>query len=393
MSRKRWGRNDPAGPGKRRIWWPVPPDPVTGRRRQPSKVIEGDYDAGELELARIRISLEGVRGDETWGEFWVGVVEPTLPELAAKTRSNYERVWRRELKPRIARDAVSSTTYQHVCRVVADIGAPSVQRAARALWKKMCNMAMREDPPLLGWNPVDRSVPVKRANKREKTTLYAESAACYIARTMGSRYWPLVVMESLGGMRHEEAVPIIGSEDIAEEWFRGSRYAVVHVGRALVSVDGRKVLKGTKTLGSERDVWFAEPWAGALLALRGTGPLIPARGLPHDEMDESWFANPQHVSRNWSKWCERNGLPYVRFGDMRTVYSDLQDEAGSMEGAVCSAMGHTDGTTRGDNYRTRRKKVLAMLADNIAEYLAEEAPCARIIAELSGNAQHSATSF
>ena len=67
---------------------------------------------------------------------------------------------------------------------------------------------------------------------------------------------------------------------------------------------------------------------------------------------------------------------------MRTVYSDLHGEAGSPDGSVSLSMGHSDGTTRGNNYRTRRQKVLAMLADNMAEYLAEEAPCSVIIAEL-----------
>lgn len=381
-NQKRWGRNEAAGPGKRRLWWPVPPDPETGERRRPSKTIAGTYEDGELELARIRIALEGTRGDETWEQFWVGVVEPTLPDLAAKTRSGYERVWNRELKERIGADAVAATSYQRACRVIADIKAPSVQRAARALWKKMCNMAMRQEPPLLAWNPIDRSIPVKRENKREKTTLYAGEVGCYVGRIAATRYRRLVIMEVVGGMRHEEASAVVGGEDISEVWFKGSRYAVVHVARAIVSVDGRKELKGTKTLGSERDVWFAEPWASEVLAHREGGPLMPARGIPHEEMDESWFANPQHVSRNWEKWCERNGVRYVRFGDMRTVYSDLHGEAGSPDGSVSLAMGHSDGTTRGNNYRTRRQKVLAMLADNMAEYLAEEAPCSVKIAEL-----------
>lgn len=63
----------------------------------------------------------------------MGVVEPTLPDLASKTRSGYERVWNRELKPRIGADAVTATSYQRACRVIADIEAPSAQRAAKAL--------------------------------------------------------------------------------------------------------------------------------------------------------------------------------------------------------------------------------------------------------------------
>lgn len=379
---RRWGRNEPAGPGRRRLFWKVPPDPVTGKRRRPSKTIEGTYEDGELELARIRIALEGTSGDETWIEFWAGVVEPTLPDLASKTRSGYERVWNRELKPRIGSDLVSATSYQRVCRVIGDIEAPSVQRAAKALWKKMCNMAIRQEPPLLTWNPVDRSIPLKRENKREKTTLYAGEVGCYVGKLAGSRYRPLVVMEAVGGMRHEEASAVVGRTDISEVRIRDSRYAVVHVARAIVSVDGIKELKGTKTLGSERDVWFAEPWAGEVLSLREKGPVMPSPYLPHEDMDESWFANPQHVSRNWRKWCERNKVRYVRFGDMRTVYSDLHGEAESPDGSVSLAMGHSDGTTRGSNYRTRRQKVLALLADNMAEYLAEEAPCSVKIAEL-----------
>lgn len=372
--RSHFGHIQRMAENKYRIYYYAGVDP-SGKRVQKSKVIHGTRDEAEIELARRRIGDYRTQRLDTWGTFWNRVVAPSMDGLAEKTRHSYNRVWNVELKPRIADDRVADTDYHRVCEVIADIKAPSVQRAAHTLWKKMCNMALREE--LMTWNPVDRSVRMKPRNRRKKHVVDVGELPAWMSSISRSRYFSLAVMEIVGGMRHEEACGVMGP-DIREEHLRGERYAVVAVERAIVTVGGRKVLKGTKTESSEREVWFAEPFAGIMLAaagVAGRGPLVPAPGVRDGEVRVSRFANPQHVSRNWAKWCERNGVEYVRFGDMRSMYSNLQAEAGSPDSVVSLAMGHDDGTTRGRNYMSRQRRALAMIADNLVELIYEESRC------------------
>ena len=372
--RSHFGHIQRMAENKYRIYYYAGVDP-SGKRVQKSKVIHGTRDEAEIELARRRIGDYRTQRLDTWGTFWNRVVAPSMDGLAEKTRHSYNRVWNVELKPRIADDRVADTDYHRVCEVIADIKAPSVQRAAHTLRKKMCNMALREE--LMTWNPVDRSVRMKPRNRRKKHVVDVGELPAWMSSISRSRYFSLAVMEIVVGMRHEEACGVMGP-DIREEHLRGERYAVVAVERAIVTVGGRKVLKGTKTESSEREVWFAEPFAGIMLAaagVAGRGPLVPAPGVRDGEVRVSRFANPQHVSRNWAKWCERNGVEYVRFGDMRSMYSNLQAEAGSPDSVVSLAMGHDDGTTRGRNYMSRQRRALAMIADNLVELIYEESRC------------------
>lgn len=376
MSRSNFGHIQRIAKDKYRIYWDDPPKP-DGSRNQRSPTIVGTRDDAELALARARVGLYGVESSITYDEYWTTVVQPSFAGLAAKTVSGYERVWWVELSPRIGRMRVSKTTRRLVVSVIGDISAPSVQRAAHRVWKKVCNMAMAEDEPLLQVNPVDRNVRMKPHRKRKKGEVEAEAMMRYLAAVRGTRYEALVLQEIGGGLRHEEASAVCKA-DVARLEERGRLYAAVDVNKALVTVDGRKLLKSTKNEPSERTAIIGEPFASSLLAIAEAAPgpaLMPGRRPDGETPNETWFANPMHVSRNWSKWCDRNGIEYVRFGDMRTIYSDLHAEAGSLDSLVALSMGHSDGTTRGRNYQRNTRRGMQLIADSLTDYLVESAPC------------------
>lgn len=366
--RRRWGHIQTVVPGaKYRIFWPA--KSKDGSRKQPSRIVYGTYKDADAELTRIEVAKTGVVDqDIKYDMYWAAIVWPSCCDLEEKTKHGYNRVWTKELEPRIGHIRVSDTTYRLVCAVIADIDAPSVQRAAHALWKKICNMAMHDY--LLDRNPVDRTVRMKPKNKRVKTDLTAEGLMELTQALEGSRYQKLVIFEAVGGFRHEEACPIM-DEDISEMELDGKRYACVEISRALVTVEGKRVLKGTKNEGSMRSQLFAEPFASILLDDRKPGALFPGKSPKGNEINESWFANPQHLSRNWRKWCERNGREYIRFADMRTIYSDRHAEAGSLDSLVQLSMGHDDGSTRGRNYQKMTFKMKALIASNLADYLVD----------------------
>lgn len=381
--RRRWGHIDPIVPDEYyRIRWPDGYDD-DGNRKPGSMYVYGTYDDADVELAKVRAALHATRplDDEslvdretTWRLFWWLVTVPSFDGLEEKTKSDYRRTWEVELEPRIGRDAVSATNYRQVCRVIADINAPSVQRSAHRLWKKMCNQAVHER--VLDYNPVDRTVPMKRLKARVKHTIEAEDVMPYLAAFHGTRYQPYACALMVGGMRPEEALPLMGP-DVE----RAGGFAVAHVRTALTTVDNRRDYKGTKNTPSERDVYFAEPFASLMLqAADCEGPIFPGPRPEGEEPNETWFAHPNTMRNNYRLMCGRRGVAYIRPQDMRTVFSDLCAEAEVLDSLVDLFMGHAggDGTTRGRNYMTRRRKNMQMVASMLADYLVASAPCAAL---------------
>ena len=134
MTRSHFGSIQYIRPGRYRIWWTE-----DGDRR--SAYVDGDRDAAERELALKAISKTPSK--VLWKQFYPAYVEPTYEGLAVKTVEDYERTWRVELAPRIANERVSAMDWKHANDVLTSISAPTVQRRAGALLKKMCNIAIR----------------------------------------------------------------------------------------------------------------------------------------------------------------------------------------------------------------------------------------------------------
>lgn len=375
MSRSMFGSIQYLGPDRYRVWWTD-----EGKRR--SKVVHGTRDDAELLLATQRLGYYEPVPDQPWGSYYETRVKPTFAKLEPKTVSGYVRVWEVELKPRIAKTMVGSTTWRFAQRALLDIRATSVQRAAMRLWKKMCNMAV--DDEILDHCPITRRIKLAPHRKREKHMLDAADVPEFLAKIEGFRHRRVVRLMLGGGPSVEEASAVVAEG--VEAWeYRGCTYAVVRIDRGLVTVDGRPHLKtSAKNEFREGEVVIGEPWASAILAdLPGEGPLCPgkAKYRTGGEWAVANYMAPTAIARSWSRWCEREGVDYIRLGDMRSVWSTWQAEAGSPDDLVQQAMGHAGKTTRGRNYMIGTRRGLARLADNLAELVEttakEKAACAK----------------
>lgn len=366
MARSRFGSVKRLGTDHYHVFWTE-----AGKRR--SKRIRGTRDDALAFLAARQMEAGGEVQDMTWGSYWAVAVEPSFDGLAAKTVGEYRRTWNRELAPRIASCMVGDTTWRQAERVLGSIAAPTVQRAALRLWRKMCNMAVRDG--LLDRNPVDGTIKTKPHVKREKVLVTAEDMGEWLGEIDGLKYEPLFLMEVGGGLRHEEACAMT-RENVSRYEAYGSVYALVKIERGLVTVNGAKVLKGVKNEHSVREVVIGEPFASRLLELcEGVGPVC-AGTVPCDGGDyrAENFANPATVTHNYRYWCRRHGVTYMRPGDMRSAFATLHGEAGTPDSLVSLAMGHADGgSTKARNYQQRTRKGLVVAADSLAEYLAEAA--------------------
>lgn len=348
MSRSQFGTIQAKGDGVWRVFWQQ-----GGRKR--SKTVHGSREDAEIFLARMKLDSKGSVDDVKLSEYWDIAVVPTFDSLSPRTIYDYNRLWRVELAPLFGSCRFSELNWRFVERNLAEISSPTVQHDAFRLLKKVCNLALRDG--LLKSNPADRSIRLKELKKRPKLTYTCEELLEVLRNGRNHKHFYCVLLEIGGGLRHEEACAV--TRDDLETFSQGGRtYVAVEVDKALTTVGGKKVLKGTKNGFSEREVVIGEPFASELLSM--------ADRLP--ESPESQ-ANPVTISRNWKRYCANNGIRYVPFAHMRTMFSTLHAEAGSLDSLVSLAMGHSGGTTRSRNYLKQTRAGMILIADNLTDYV------------------------
>ena len=379
MPRSNFGTIQYVYKGKYRVWWEAG-RMDDGKRKRASKIVNGTKDDAELYLAKIRVGLLGCSDDMTYNELWAAKVQPSFERdgLATKTVENYERVWARELRPRIGGELVASTTCGRAEDVLREIASPWVQRSAYQLWKKMCNIAIRHN--VRPDNPIDKYIRLDRLPRSDKRLLDASEVAAWMESVRGIKYEALLLAECGGGLRHEEACGLLRS-DVSRFDHRGRVYAAVNIDKALVATRHGRELKETKNGFSVREGIIGEPFASRLLELiQGDGPLCPS-GEPR-ETGKPWearhYSSPISITKNYHRWCERNNVEYVTPGSLRKSWSIMHGEAGSPDSLVSLAMGHSDGTTRGRNYQRATRRGMVMIADLLTDLITVETDMAHL---------------
>lgn len=321
------------------------------------------YKDADLRLLDIQQNAASPNSGVIWSKYWEFHVEPTFANLEKKTAHEYRRQWTHDLEPRIGKMRVSATDWREVQRVIDDLPTASVQRHAFSLWRKMCNMAVRDR--LLTVNPCDRSIRFKQSQTAPKLLLDANGVLELITKARGTKYEAAVLLMLACGLRVEEALAL-NWEDIEKVELYGKEYAAVTIEKAVVMVGSEAVEKdSTKNESSRRTVIIGEPFAGRLLEVSKDkkGAII--------ENGKGGRTSPSTVSHNWKSWSERNLGQYVKLGNMRSIYATLACEAADSS-LVSMVMGHSDGTTRGRNYQSATVRGMAMVADLYGEYLASE---------------------
>ena len=352
-------------------WWiskPGPMNPETGKRTEIGRAVRGSRVDAAVELAKL--IGEGLPPETTWEAFYKSVVEPSFEGLEAKTVDEYRRLWKVELRHRIGEEKVSDMDWQRANEVLTEISAPTVQRSAGRLLKKMCNMAIRDRSHLLLVNPVDRAIEYAPHRKRRKVLIQSDGVFGFMEAIRGIKYEPLLLCELGAGLRPEEARALLW-EDLNPYVLKGTTYCAITVSKALTVFENRGHFKDTKNEPSERTAICGDPFASRLLELAEgkSGPLCPS-GKPYDEKDEAaWYTSPVTISHNWRKWCERNGVEHVTDENMRSSYSTMMGEAMAPDSVVAGNMGHSDGTTKGIHYQRVTMRAKCMAADLLTESL------------------------
>lgn len=307
--------------------------------------INGSKRDAERYLAKVEAGLVGYGDSTTYSEYWDSTVSVQISHLAEKTQAEYTRLWNSYIKPRAGARKIASTTYSVVQQAIDEVNGSAQKRAVATLWRKICNMAVRDG--IIDRNPVQGIVFPPRS-PRPKTILPAEDVLSYIEDARTSKYAHIVMLELCAGLRHEEACAI-ESGDI--EFVDGIAY--INIERARVSVAGKVVEKDTKNSFSARR--------------------IPVCGIIASWLNASMVksVNPQTVTHNWREWCKRHGKKYIPFGQMRTNFVTHACECAPAS-LVDLYVGHSDGSVRMKHYQKATEYGLMMVAQAHAEYIGGE---------------------
>lgn len=345
-----------------------------GKRR--SKTVHGTRAVAQKVLASIECGITHIGQRMTYTEYWQEYVTTTFGNLKPKTVSEYNRLWSKYLEPRIGSWQVSETSWRDIQSVIDSIEAPVTQRHVYALWRKILNLALRDE--LIRANPCAGGISFKPRVKREKVIIPAQELPAYLDSIRGIKYESLLLVLLGGGLRLSEACALAWSD--VEAW---QDYAVVQVSKALVTVEGAPVLQNTtKTAKSRREVVIGAPFAQRLLDLKNKAT--------DTRLSD---ASPITVTHNYRAWCNGHDVTYTRPGDFRSVYATLCGEAGCPDSLVSMQLGHTDGTTKGEHYQQATRMGKALVASTLAAYLesVRNANCTKIAPKPPKTARKSKT--
>lgn len=320
-----------------------------GGRRRSHRVRGTRKDASDY-LAKVQAGIEGAAKDITYAEYWRAVVEPSLSQLAPKTQSEHRYVWG-ILEPHIGARRIADTTYRAAQAVIDSVEAPRTQEKCKALWRKMCNMAIAQDG-LLSANPIV-AVRTKPVTHKEKRLWDVSEAKAALAAIQGTSYEPLVLLSLSCGLRPEE-VFALDWEDLSFE----DGYCAVSVSKTVVLVNGVAVeQRRTKTAGSTRASMCGGSFAARLEDLsRGKHGAIRPNG-------RGGRTSPSTAARNWKAWCERNGVEYVCFENLRSNYKTLAAQAMIPAELARMQMGHAGVGVAEQHYLVANTQLLRLAAD------------------------------
>ncbi len=362
MTRSNFGSVQYFSKGKYRIFWPDGYD-ADGLRIRRSRIVNGSRDDAERELAREMLAAGRAPACElTHRQAWDLVMPPKLAGYQATTRRNAEQSGRYLLA--IVGDApVGSIDGRLVSSVVESGMAPSVARNVVAYWRIMVAECMRLGIVDYPSNPISRKdLPAPKPKQRRLVD--ATEIAGWLDGISG--FWgclPLALCLG-GGLRVEEAFGLRG-EDMTSYSVGGKTYLLCMVSKAVVSVGGRTVVKDCpKNDSSRREVVVGEPFASwCIERAPASGWLCPSPKKGDEPRSTTY------MTKKFKEYCERAGIPYVNPGKLRKSWSVMHAEAMSPDLLVCQAMGHTDGTMRGQAYSKTTRRAMMGLADNLERFI------------------------
>ena len=303
-------------------------------------------------LARMRLNNGSRDYSVTYSTYYNAVVKPTLKDFAARTKSDYRYYWNK-MKPLIGNKKIAKTDWRLVQNTINAFETAESQRKVFNILRKILDYAVRDE--ILQSNPCTKQIQRKQIIRKQKKLWTKEEVVEMLEILDGTIYALPVLLECVCGLRHEEYCGI-NTTDIRFD----NGWTLININKAVTNVGGKKVLKDTKTMSSERTVVLHKSF------LDYVNSNINNLTYKHCLKD---YTNPGVLTKNFRYYCRRNDLNFIPFGNMRSVYATLCAEAGCVDSIVSMSMGHAGDSVKQKNYQSMTLKALKLNATALSDYI------------------------
>ena len=185
-------------------------------------------------------------------------------------------------------------------------------------------------------------VDTPKVSQREYPDFSVDTANLFLAAVLNTEFQVIVPFALFTGTRRGEIAALRWSDVDLER----ARYSVR---RSAAIVDGKQIEKAPKSKRSRRTealppslvILLEQHRINQAKRYEDIGLALPAQDTPvfDRENGESWNVN--ELSRRWSRFVRRKGLPAARLHDLRHGFASLSHEAGESLHAISVALGHS----------------------------------------------------
>jgi integrase len=356
-------------PGSWRLTWELGRDPVTGKRLRETRVVTGT----KAEAARIwrerqaEIEAEidrraraaqdpGQQAVTTVLERWI--TEAVAPKRSPSTVENYRLMLTRFITPTLGPVPVAALSREQIEQAVAawrtwthvprrrkhpdhpapprTVSASTVANAYRVL-RAGLSWAVRQ-----GWIPVNpaRAVETPAPGPRLTRWWTAEDATRFLAATTGEWYWGAWALALTTGMRLGEILGLRWPDvDRAAGvlWIRQVRRR-----GAAVAFGPPKTLRSTRPVALDDAIRLILDHQAEIQAARRA---VLGRDWPETALvittPVGTPAAHRAVERAFTRAVRREGLPPIRFHDLRHTHGSLLRQAGADWRVIADRLGHS----------------------------------------------------
>jgi integrase len=357
-------------------------DPVTGRRRQVSRVFRGSMR--EAKTARAELVVEASKGRHTGTSATVGeLFADWIVELERKGRSpntvaGYRRVYARNIEPTLASTPVRKVT----TKMLTDLYGAHQGRglSARSVYQiHACLSSMFTQACRWGWrdsNPAQWAEPPSKPNT-EPVVPTPDDVRRLVEAAEASRrpeYGTVIFLAATTGLRRAEICALRRARDI--DWERGE----VKVAWSIVALPGQPLAEIPTKNRRVRRVAVDEATLGRLRAHLVTmeeraatagAELVEDAYLFSDAIDGSVPWNPGAITRYFARLRERVDLEHLSFHDLRRFMETYAQDLGFAPVQVALRAGH-DPSVAAKHYTGNVRDADRALASAVAGLLSSD---------------------
>ena len=366
-------------PGRWELRVPLPPDPVTGRRRRRSASFEGTKRQAERELARLVAGADDDRSaaqnhtlEHLLGKWW----EQKEPRLSPTTAREYHRIIVKRLVPTMGTRKVTSIAPAdldtYYLRLAKDGLAPASIRQVHAVLSGALGQAVKWR--WITMNPArDATLPKASRTPIDPPTPEQARRLLSLADKHSAEIGLFVRLSAAMGCRRAE---VCGLRWIDIDQSRRT----VKIRRSVVDVAGRVIIKDTKTHaqrvialdpGTMNRLAAHHEFAADRAAACGTELAEDSFVLSHT-VDGSKPLRPEHATNVFRTLRVKVGVPNARLHDLRHFVATQLISSGHDIRTVSGRLGHAKTSTTLDIYAAFLEPNDRHAADALGELLSDD---------------------